>query len=167
MSLPITDNSYGFQIWWLLLKSHKGFLFSLAIQTLKQCNSLCEEHNTSQNFLCLRIAVNCLIELFCVSEGPSLRLTRSSRDRVMLFKLSVEMKCKTTYRHLDIASLWQIRLALFEWWLGMAGQKFMNSQCGRYGRNSGWRTILRHKARRQLVFVYVPVASWMFHPSWQ
>ncbi len=116
----------------LALKKRIFLCLSLAIQTLEQCNSLWKEYHNTQNSLCLRIAVNCLIELYCLSEGLSLRLTKSSWVWIKLFKLSVEMKRKTTYQHLDIASLWQIRLVLLEWWLGMAGQKFMNSQCGRY-----------------------------------
>lgn len=135
VSLPITDNTrVGFQTRCLLLKiPWRIFLcLSLAIQTLEQCNSFWKEHHTSQNSLCLkRIVVNCLIESYCLSEGPSLRLTKSPWGWITLFKLSVEMKRKTTYQHLDIASLWQI-MVLLEWWLGMAGQKFMNSQCGRY-----------------------------------
>lgn len=64
------------------------------------------------------------------------------------------MKPKTIYYHPDIASHWQITLLLLEWWLGMAEQKFMNSQCGRLGRESGWRSW-RHKAKRQLVFLFL------------
>lgn len=133
MSFLITHNTHigfrhgvrSFKIPWRIF-----LCLSFAIQTLEQCNSLWKERRTPLNCPCLRTAVDCLIELHCLSEGPSLRLTKSSQGRIMLFKLSVEMKRKTTYQHLDIASLWQIRLVLLEWWLGMAGQRFMNSQCG-------------------------------------
>lgn len=72
-------------------------------------------------------------------------------------QLSAEMKRKTTYLRLDIVSLWQIRLALLECWLGMAGQKFMNSQCGEAG--------LEKADGEQFVYVCVPegfINVWYF-----
>lgn len=80
-------------------------------------------------------------DFLCTSQNPP-------GGYIMLFVLSVQMKPETIYYHPDIASL------LLEWWLGMAEQKFMNSQCERLGRESGWRSW-RHKAKRQLVFLFL------------
>lgn len=134
---------------------------SFTIQTLEQHNLFWRKRSTSQNSPTLSIVVLwSIVWLNCTVWGKDLLC--ASWGWIMLFKLSVEMKRKTTYQHFDIASLWQIGLLLLKQWLGMAGQKFMNSQCGRQSRKSGWRTILWHKARRQLVFVqalYVPEGS--------
>lgn len=73
-------HSYGFQTWCMLLKIPQSIFLclNLTIQTLEQCNSLWKEHRTTQSSLCLRIAASCLIELYGLSEGPSLRLTKST-----------------------------------------------------------------------------------------
>lgn len=157
------EHLYGFQTWGMLLKIPQriALCLSFTIQTLEQHNLFWRKLSTSQNSPSLSIVVLwSIVWLNCTVWGKDLLC--ASRDWIMLFKLSVEMKRKTSYQHFDIASLWQIGLLLLEQWLGMAGQKFMNSQCGRQSRRSRWRTILWHKARRQLVLVwalYVPEGS--------
>lgn len=147
----------------MLLKIPQRIVLYLSFtsQTLEQHNLLWWERSTSQNSPGLSIVVIwSIVWLNFTVWGKDLLC--ASRGWIMLFMLSVKMKRKTTYQHFDIASLWQIGLLLLEQWLGMARQKFMNSQCGRQSRNSGWRTILWHKARRHLVFVralYVPEGS--------
>lgn len=140
VSLPITDDTGVVfkHVAFSLQKSHNGSpWFSVSP---KLFNNIIHSERCA-------IPTVWVKDFLCTSQNPP-------GGYIMLFALSVQMKPKTIYYHPDIASHWQITLLLLEWWLGMAEQKFMNSQCGRLGRESGWRSW-RHKAKRQLVFLFL------------
>lgn len=140
VSLPITDDTGVVfkHVAFSLQKSHNGSpWFSVSP---KLFNNIIHSERCA-------IPTVWVKDFLCTSQNPP-------GGYIMLFVLSVQMKPETIYYHPDIASHWQITLLLLEWWLGMAEQKFMNSQCGRLGRESGWRSW-RHKAKRQLVFLFL------------
>lgn len=135
------QHSPGFQAWCLLLKTTQRNVscLRLVVQTLEEGNSARKQRGSPRNSL-----LNCLIELCCLGEGPSLRLSG------MNYALQA-VSGDETWDHL--ASSWHCESSGARW--AMIGKaRAQRSSIHHPGGRTGKRV-----PRRQLVFVCVPEGS--------